>query len=177
MPSPMSSTIASATCRGRCRTPPRTPSRTRRSSTWWRSPTGEWSAPLPPTMRLPAASTSIRVPWSSNRLPRPTDFRLSRLPTSSEVRTETQPGDERSLEPSSIQRLDHWIDEFISFARSERGLAGNTVDAYRRDLARWRAFCGLAEVDVEQPAPQSFTDYLERARSGRPPFEVPLAAS
>ena len=93
------------------------------------------------------------------------------------MRSETQPGDERSLEPSSIQRLDRWIDEFISFARSERGLAGNTVDAYRRDLARWRAFCGLAEVDVEQPAPQSFTDYLERARSGRPPFEVPLAAS
>jgi integrase/recombinase XerD len=88
-----------------------------------------------------------------------------------------EPVDEAAVEPGSIRNLDRWIDEFISFARSERGLASNTVDAYRRDLARWRAFCVLAEVDGSAPEPQSFTDYLERARSGLPPFEASLAAS
>ena len=88
-----------------------------------------------------------------------------------------EPDDEGTFTPAPIRKLDRWIDEFISFARSERGLAPNTVDAYRRDLARWRSFCVLAEVDVDRPQPQSFTDYLERARAGRPPFEVPLAPS
>ena len=76
-----------------------------------------------------------------------------------------------------MRQLDHWIDEFISFCRSERGLTANTVDAYRRDLERWRAFCMLASVNVARPNPKSFTDYLERARSGRPPFDNPLAPS
>jgi len=85
--------------------------------------------------------------------------------------------DEAGPIPERIRELDRWIDEFISFCRSERGLTANTVDAYRRDLARWRAFCMLTAVDAARPRAESFTDYLERARSGQPPFDVPLAPS
>ena len=73
--------------------------------------------------------------------------------------------------------LDHWIDDFIAFVRTERGLATNTVGAYRRDLARWRRFCALREVNPASPRSEELTEYLERARHGRAPFEAPLAAS
>jgi integrase/recombinase XerD len=69
------------------------------------------------------------------------------------------------------------MDEFISYARSERGLAANTVDAYRRDLSRWRTFCASSAVDVRRPRSDAFTDFLERARAGAEPFSAPLAGS
>ncbi len=51
----------------------------------------------------------------------------------------------------------------------ERGLSDNTISSYRRDLGRWREFCGLAGVDAGRVAPEQVTEYLARLRSGRPP--------
>jgi hypothetical protein len=33
--------------------------------------------------------------------------------------------------------LDGWIEDFTAYARTERGLAENTVEAYSRDLRLW----------------------------------------
>ena len=46
------------------------------------------------------------------------------------------------------------VDAFLDMLRAERGAAGNTLDAYRRDLARWSAFCRAAgrEADGADPA-------------------------
>ena len=84
-----------------------------------------------------------------------------------------------SSEPDAAPqaRLHGWIDAFISHCRSERGLADNTVAAYRRDLALWAAFCAAEGVDPEHPPGESLTAFLESARAGRPPARGPLAPS
>lgn len=73
--------------------------------------------------------------------------------------------------------LDRWLDEFISAARSERGLSDNTVAAYRRDLAAWREFCRLTAADPAKISAAQLTDYLERLRRGRPPARQAMASS
>lgn len=70
---------------------------------------------------------------------------------------------------SRLEPLDRWIDEFIIHSQIERGLSDNTILSYRRDLQRWREFCGLAGVDAGRVAPEQVTDYLARLRSGAPP--------
>jgi integrase/recombinase XerD len=74
-------------------------------------------------------------------------------------------------------RLDRWIEDFIAHVRFERGLSQNTVDAYRRDLAMWSAFCAQARIDPKQVRHEDVTTYLERLRSGEPPASQPLASS
>jgi integrase/recombinase XerD len=47
--------------------------------------------------------------------------------------------------------LDSAIDLFLDYAKLERGLARNSIDAYSRDLAKFRRFCvaaGLDEADT-----------------------------
>lgn len=87
----------------------------------------------------------------------------------------------RSKTPSEASsadgRLQGWIDEFIAHARFERGLAQNTVDAYRRDLAVWQSFCLVRSIDPTHPRSQDLTEYLERLRYGRPPALKPYHAS
>lgn len=78
---------------------------------------------------------------------------------------------------SSLRRLDGWIDEFISYIRFEKGLAENTVAAYRRDLLVWRGFCASARIDPAKVTPDHLTSYLERLRAGRPPAAKPLSPS
>lgn len=70
---------------------------------------------------------------------------------------------------SATPRLDRYVDEFLSYARVERGLSSNTVDAYRRDLATWRAFCAARGIDGDDVSPDDLTEYLDRLRSGRAP--------
>ena len=48
-----------------------------------------------------------------------------------------------SSKTAAARTFDRWVDEFLSHARLERGLSGNTVEAYRRDTAMWRRFCEL----------------------------------
>ena len=78
---------------------------------------------------------------------------------------------------SSLRRLDGWIDEFVSHIRSEKGLAENTVAAYRRDLTLWRAFVADTRTDPAKVKPKDLTAFLERVRAGRAPASRPLSPS
>lgn len=78
---------------------------------------------------------------------------------------------------SSLRRLDGWIDEFISYIRFEKGLAENTVAAYRRDLVLWRGFCATTGADPAQVTAEDLTSFLERIRAGRAPATKPFSPS
>ena len=49
-------------------------------------------------------------------------------------------------------RLRDGIAEFLVSLSAERGLAANTVAAYRRDLAQYAEFLGVTEEDDPSPA-------------------------
>lgn len=62
-----------------------------------------------------------------------------------------------------IHRL---IQEFIDYLRVERGLAGNTLAAYRRDLAHFAAFLGKRDLPlaaVDRPLLTAYLHDLDRA--------------
>lgn len=67
------------------------------------------------------------------------------------------------------------LDEFLSYAQFERGLAQNTVAAYRRDLEVWRRFMERKDLDVGEVSSKDVTDYLGRLRDGRPPAPAPYS--
>lgn len=72
-----------------------------------------------------------------------------------------------------------WIDEFLTYLRFERGLADNTIAAYRRDLAVWEAFCAARGIAPDAAAPADMTGYLEYLRSGetgRAPYSASSVA-
>lgn len=73
--------------------------------------------------------------------------------------------------------LDPWIEEFLAYARLERGLAENTIEAYRRDLVSWRAYCVARGLDPAALRTADITGYLEALRTGAPPFEKAFAAT
>jgi integrase/recombinase XerD len=87
----------------------------------------------------------------------------------------TGPPSTASSERPSGDTLGAWIDAYVSYCRSERGLSPNTVAAYRRDLSLWSAFCADAHVDPAAPAPAELTEFLRRARAGEAPVNAPLA--
>lgn len=59
---------------------------------------------------------------------------------------------------------------------AERGVAANTLAAYRRDIRAWLAFLGrLGKVDVESVQPADVTAFLGALRSGHFPADRPLA--
>lgn len=66
-------------------------------------------------------------------------------------------------------RLDKWIDEFLTYVEFEKGLASNTVAAYRRDLAVWKSYCSLKGIDAPDVTSKHVTDYLDGLRTGRRP--------
>lgn len=78
---------------------------------------------------------------------------------------------------SALGRLDGWIDEFISHIRFEKGLAENTVSAYRRDLLLWRGFCAISKNEPKKVTAEDLTAFLERLRAGQPPASKPLSPS
>lgn len=77
--------------------------------------------------------------------------------------------------PASLGRFDAWVDEFVAYLRTEKGLAAATVAAYRRDLATWRRFCVATGVDPTAAAPENVTEFLDALRAGRPPASKSLA--
>ena len=79
--------------------------------------------------------------------------------------------------PRSLAKLDSWIEEFLSYVDSEKGLAANTVAAYRRDLGLWRAFCAARARGCESVKPSDLTDFLERLRGGKAPASQPMSPS
>ena len=58
-----------------------------------------------------------------------------------------------------------WIDEFLTYLRFERGLADNTIAAYRRDLVVWQGFCEERGIEPDGASADDMTDYLEHLRS------------
>jgi integrase/recombinase XerD len=53
---------------------------------------------------------------------------------------------------------------FLNFCRLEKGLSGNSLEAYTLDLAKWSAFVGKSS---ELPGPEGLRDYLDHLyRSG-----------
>ena len=75
------------------------------------------------------------------------------------------------------RRLGSWIDEFISYISSEKGLAANTVAAYRRDLETWRAYCDQQSVAPEDVVSDHLTDFLDRLRRGKAPATKTMSPS
>jgi integrase/recombinase XerD len=54
---------------------------------------------------------------------------------------------------------------FLDFCRMEKGLAANSIAAYARDLDRYAAFCGGAEIPVPD-TPQHVQSYLDSLYAG-----------
>ena len=52
------------------------------------------------------------------------------------------------------------VDAFLDMLAAERGAARNTLDAYRRDLARWAAFCRRRGAAPEAADAETLTAYL-----------------
>lgn len=69
------------------------------------------------------------------------------------------------------------LDDFVSHLRFERGLSDNSVMAYRRDLAKWIAFCGDAGVAPTDAGHDHVSEFLGRLRKGRGPATAPMAPS
>ncbi len=65
-----------------------------------------------------------------------------------------RPGDRRVLE------------EYLSHLRIERGLAANTLAAYRRDLTRYLAALAREDVDPAAVEPRRLGDWLQALRTG-----------
>ncbi|MGI8942437.1 MAG: site-specific integrase, partial [Actinomycetota bacterium] len=82
-----------------------------------------------------------------------------------------------STQPDTSAEFRRFLDDFLTYVSAERGLAPNTVSAYRRDLATWLAYCRGEGLDPARAAPRDVTDFLARLRDGRPPTSKPLAPS
>jgi integrase/recombinase XerD len=73
--------------------------------------------------------------------------------------------------------LDSWIDDFIAYVRTEKGLADNTVEAYRRDLKLWSDHARRRRIDPSSPGREQLTEFLEALRTGSPPAQAPMSSS
>lgn len=72
--------------------------------------------------------------------------------------------------PSRSQReLREWIEDFISYIRSEKGLADNTIAAYRRDLELWAAYSDIKSLAAPKVKTSHLTGFLDRLRNGKSP--------
>lgn len=78
---------------------------------------------------------------------------------------------------AAVRRFEGLVDEFISHAQFEKGLAVNTIAAYRRDIRTWLAFCALEGIDPAAADHSDVTELLERLRAGKEPATRPLRPS
>jgi integrase/recombinase XerD len=60
--------------------------------------------------------------------------------------------------------LDHLLNQYTTILRAERGLADNTLDAYRRDLAKFKRYCAKESLqgptDLTNQAVLGFLQFL-----------------
>ncbi len=60
--------------------------------------------------------------------------------------------------------LDHLLNHYTTILRAERGLANNTLDAYRRDLAKFKGYCAkkslLGPTDLTNHTVLGFLQFL-----------------
>jgi integrase/recombinase XerD len=92
-------------------------------------------------------------------------------------RAKARAGTVHVTEEEDRSLLDDWIEDFISYVRTERGLAENTADAYRRDLRLWSTYCELEGIDPAAPEREELTRFLESLRAGSAPAQVPMSSS
>jgi len=72
-------------------------------------------------------------------------------------------------------RLDRAIDSYLRHISIERGLSGNTVAAYRRDLAGYAAWLAERDIaDADDVSPETVREFAEHAATADPP---PAASS
>ena len=74
-------------------------------------------------------------------------------------------------------QLGELTQEFLSYVRSEKGLAANTVAAYGRDLALWNAYCERKSLAPRDVRTTHLTDFLDRLRAGKPPATKAMSPS
>lgn len=68
---------------------------------------------------------------------------------------------------STASGVDRAVVGYLDHLAVERGVARNTLSAYRRDLARYRAFClRRGRVDLGQITPGDVADFLTALRQG-----------
>ena len=75
------------------------------------------------------------------------------------------------------RRFDRWVDELLAHLRLEKGLADNTLAAYRRDLATFRRYLATTGRDPAALSADDITDYLDALRAGRPPATRAMSPS
>lgn len=57
--------------------------------------------------------------------------------------------------------MEKWIDSYMNYIAVEKGLSGNTLDAYARDLVRYAGFLeGLGIVEVQETSKTEVMAYL-----------------
>jgi integrase/recombinase XerD len=66
-------------------------------------------------------------------------------------------------------RWEPWVDDFTAHLRAEKGLAENTVAAYRRDLGLWLRYCARVGLDPTEIATEDLSGYLQWLRDGDSP--------
>ncbi|HET8662602.1 MAG TPA: site-specific tyrosine recombinase XerD [Micromonosporaceae bacterium] len=89
----------------------------------------------------------------------------------------TEAGAPGPARPVPVERA---VRAYLDHLTVERGLAGNTLQAYRRDLARYAGFLAAVGVaDLRAATPQQVGDHVARLREGdgeHPPLSAASAA-
>jgi len=68
------------------------------------------------------------------------------------------------------------VNTYLDHLAVERGLTGNTIAAYRRDLARYAAHLARVDVAFEEVREGEITEYLRSLREGDSPLSAASAA-
>lgn len=81
--------------------------------------------------------------------------------------------------PAAPSALDVWIDRFLAYVATERGLAANTIAAYARDLAQLARWLGDRAGEPDTLTPEILQAFLaaERARGIGPRSAARMAAT
>lgn len=79
--------------------------------------------------------------------------------------------------PPQATSLDRAVDTFLRHITLERGLAANTVSAYRRDLANYTAWLQSVDItDLNAVTADTVSDYVVALRSAEPPLSAASVA-
>src|SRR3954447_19390661 len=68
--------------------------------------------------------------------------------------------------PEVEPRFEHLVLDFLAYLEFERGLARNTLDAYRTDLLQYGRFLEERDRSALDAAPADVSDFLEQLALG-----------
>jgi integrase/recombinase XerD len=75
-------------------------------------------------------------------------------------------------QPLADRRFEHLVLDFLAYLEFERGLARNTLEAYRTDLLQFGRFLARRELSALDARPGDVADFLAELAAGdadRPP--------